>query len=113
MQLVLPWPPSELSPNARGHWTKRLKPKQTYFDNCYILACSKLPTLPEGKIPLSITFYPPRNIGDIDNFLASFKSGLDGVCAAWMINDRVFRPMILDVGESGKPGKIILEISNV
>ena len=30
LTLTLPWPPKELSPNARQHWTKLAKAKKAY-----------------------------------------------------------------------------------
>ncbi len=34
LTLTLPWPPKELSPNARQHWSKLAKTKKAYRDAC-------------------------------------------------------------------------------
>ena len=34
LTLTLPWPPKELSPNARQHWSKLAKAKKAYRDAC-------------------------------------------------------------------------------
>ena len=47
----------------------------------------------DGKIPLTITFYPPdKRHRDADNMVASIKAGLDGVADALKVNDRRFLP---------------------
>lgn len=115
MQITLDWPPRELSPNVRAHWTKKLKFKQSYRDGCFFdtkaQAIGRFET--DGKIPVSIMFHPPRNTGDIDNMLATAKSGLDGMCDALGINDKRLRPMTLDVGEKYPSGKIIVDFGDL
>lgn len=60
------------------------------------------PTFAAGKISVSIVFYPPRNTGDLDNMLSSCKALFDGISDAWGINDKLFRPITLDVGRADK-----------
>lgn len=102
LRLVLPYPPSILNPNNRSHWAKKNPVKVRYKEQCHALAAAIAPALPAGKIPLSIVFYPPRNIGDLDNMLSSCKALFDGISDAWGINDKLFRPMMLDVGRADK-----------
>ncbi|MBO0358610.1 RusA family crossover junction endodeoxyribonuclease [Hymenobacter sp. BT186] len=102
LRLVLPYPPSILNPNNRSHWAKKNPVKVRYREHCRALALSMAPTFPPGKIPLSIVFYPPRNTGDLDNMLSSCKALFDGVSDAWGVNDKLFRPMTLDVGKADK-----------
>jgi len=109
--LEIQFPPKELFPNRKNgrHWGATQKIKKAYFDECYYLA--KMGEKPKIKalIPLVITFYPPdKRLRDIDNMLAATKNGLDGVALAWGVDDRIFRPLILDDGDVIKGGKIIL-----
>ena len=93
IELVLPWPPKELSPNARVHWTKRSAVAKTYRAACYLLTNqSGLSVDWTGDVHAWIDFYPPdRRHRDDDNMVAAFKSGRDGMADALGINDRRFR----------------------
>jgi crossover junction endodeoxyribonuclease RusA len=92
--LVLPWPPKELSPNSTLHWARKAKFKKEYRRTCWALTLEAgWINPPEGKIPLTITFYPPdKRHRDADNMVASIKAGLDGVADAMKVNDRQFLP---------------------
>ena len=95
MIVTLPWPPKELSPNARVHWGKLAKAKRAYRHACWLMAmqqCKPVPTFPgDGDIALAITFVPPdRRARDDDNLLAAFKSGRDGLADAWGVDDKRF-----------------------
>ncbi len=101
MQTKLPWPAKELSPNSRVHWAQLGAKKAAYRHDCYtiargdgILKCSA------KKAHLTITFYPPDKRGrDLDNMLASIKSGLDGLADAMGMDDRHWT-LTLAVAES-------------
>ncbi len=96
MQVVLPWPPKELSPNARQHWARHFKAKKAYRTECYMQAriagvtTQSLAGAPKAHV--SLTFYPPdRRARDADNMIAAMKSGLDGLADALGLDDRHFR----------------------
>jgi crossover junction endodeoxyribonuclease RusA len=110
--LTLPWPPSKLSPNQRLHFAVLAKEKAKYRQVCGLLAKAGIPaTLPVGNIHLYITFHPPQNRAyDMDNLLARMKSGLDGVCDAWGINDKCFRPITINMGDRVKDGLVLIQI---
>jgi len=86
--IELPWPPKELSPNARTHWAKRSKIAAKYRADCQVL-CRQAGIKPmEGKMLLIIDFVPPdKRRRDDDNCLAAFKSGRDGLADALGIDD--------------------------
>lgn len=107
-KLVLPWPPRPLSPNAREHWAVVASAKKKYRLNCYMLAKQTKPAWPEeGPISLDIEFVPPnKRAHDLDNCLASIKSGLDGVAEAWGVNDKRFRLTIHKADRVGGMVKI-------
>ena len=93
IEITLPWPPRELSPNSRTHWRKAAPIKAKYRDACYILTKQARAVIDwEGDIHAWIDFYPPdRRHRDDDNMIAAFKSGRDGVAEALGVNDKRFR----------------------
>lgn len=90
-RLELPWPPRELSPNARVHWARRSKAAKAYKQACYLLTKQAGIQAPEGRVLLALEFVPPdRRRRDDDNILAAFKSGRDGIADALGIDDSRF-----------------------
>ncbi len=96
IEVTLPWPSKDLSPNARVHWSKKSKAAKAYRHNCHILTqqaitLGQIFDLGAGKLNLWLIFYPPdRRARDDDNMIASFKSGRDGLAAALGIDDKRF-----------------------
>lgn len=89
--IELPWPPRELSPNARVHWARRSKAAKAYKQACYLLTKQAGIQAPEGRVLLALEFAPPdRRRRDDDNILAAFKSGRDGIADALGIDDSRF-----------------------
>ncbi len=87
----LPWPPKELSPNARVHWAKKSSAAKRYRADCFALCKQAELKAPEGDILLIIDFFPPdARRRDDDNCLAMFKSGRDGLADALGIDDSRF-----------------------
>ena len=89
-RVILPWPPKELSPNARQHWTKLAKAKKAYRDACAWTAKQQgAGRIEAQKLHLTITFVPPnRRAHDLDNCLARMKSGLDGLADVLGVDDK-------------------------
>ena len=89
MRIVLPWPPSELSPNKRQHWAVTAKAKKYYRTLCATEARFQgLDRMAAERLHLSLTFYPPtRRAFDLDNLLARMKSGLDGLADVMSVDD--------------------------
>jgi len=111
MSITCPWPPRELSPNARCHWHKKSKAAKSYRAACHLSALrdvrecqdqlSALKSAVEagGTIHLFIDFVQPdRRARDDDNVIAAFKSGRDGIAQALGIDDKHFRihPVMTD-----------------
>lgn len=92
MIVVYPWMPKELSPNARVHWAKKNDIFQKYKTACWALTKeAKLPEVKGDRILLEIAFYKPNNMRrDLDNCLAAFKAGLDGISLALNQDDSKF-----------------------
>lgn len=113
MKVTLAWPPKELSPNARLHWSKVAKAKQAYRQYCWASAMEAglhqygLRTV--GDIHLTMTFVPPDKRGrDMDNMFASMKAGLDGLADCLKVNDQRFVFTLIKADQIG--GYVTVEI---
>jgi crossover junction endodeoxyribonuclease RusA len=94
-EVILPWPPKELSPNARIHWAKKAPIAKKYKQVCWALTKEAGLVAPDcERIAMWLDFYPPdRRARDDDNIIASFKHGRDGVALALGIDDKRLRVM--------------------
>lgn len=92
-EVILPWPPRALSPNARTHWRAKAPIAKTYKEACWALTKAAGLLVPDApKIALWLDFVPPdRRARDDDNLVASFKAGRDGIALALGIDDKRFR----------------------
>ena len=94
LELVLPWPSRDLSPNARGGWHKRARAAKADRQQAVVLAHEagwRNHALPDGRLHLHIDFYPPTRMRpDDDNMLARFKPARDGLAQVLGIDDRRF-----------------------
>jgi crossover junction endodeoxyribonuclease RusA len=110
MSITLPWPPKELSPNARTHWAKKSKAAKAYRAACYLLTKQAGVIAPEGQLLFDIEFCPPdRRLRDDDNCLAAMKSGRDGIADALGVDDRRF-VTTLRMGLPVKGGSVLVKI---
>lgn len=103
LNLTLPWPPRELSPNFRGHWTVIAAAKRKYRTACWALtleaAAGAFISRGDSKLQVHLVFHAPdRRHYDLDGLLSRMKSGLDGVADALKVNDKRFRPS-LDISD--------------
>jgi len=110
--LILPWPSPDLSPNARGHWGKRMRATKEARGLAFIMArkigwnvsLSKPWQQDETPISLHIDVFPPdRRRRDDDNMSARFKAYRDGIADALGINDSSFREALF-IHDHPKPG---------
>ena len=113
----LPWPPAELNPNRKNgkHWSSTHAIKTRYLADCRLLVLQAMGQAgyapPAGAFGLTITFTAPdKRRRDMDNLLASLKSGLDGVSQALGVDDQHFEPITLRRAAGGKPGKVTIEV---
>lgn len=110
MTLTFPWPPKELSPNARVHWAARARATKRYRAECGWIARESKATAPDGFIEIRVTFCPPnRKQRDRDNMQASIKALFDGLADALGVNDSRFIPRY-EVSDQ-IAGKVIVEIA--
>ncbi len=105
-----PWPPKALSPNGNISWKTKMVPRREYKE-LWQEQSFMLGVRPAGFVRLNITFLPPDNRSrDLDNLLSSIKYGLDGLALGLNINDKLFRPITIDIGEVIKDGKVCVEL---
>lgn len=116
MIVELPWPPRELSPNARVHFLAKARVTKAYREQAYWLAYdlvggSHAPPVPtQGPITLSFAFLPPdRRRRDLDTMLSSVKAGIDGIADALGVNDVRFE-YALKRSDPVKNGKVVIVI---
>ena len=117
--IVLPWPDSRLSPNAkrRTHWRVYQPVAKLARSDAHALTCCAIPlgekkTLRESgsSVPITVTFVPPdRRRRDDDGMIGAFKHARDGIADALGIDDRLFKPTYV-IAEPEKPGRVEVEI---
>jgi crossover junction endodeoxyribonuclease RusA len=104
-----------LSPNARHHWATAAKAKKAYRTRCRAIATAAgVGAVLAGKerLEVALTFFPPddHRRRDMDNMLASMKSGLDGLADAAGIDDHHWR-LSFEVGDPVKGGQVLVRMS--
>lgn len=108
LSVTLPWPPKELSPNARVHWAALARAKRAYRHACAMQALAQGACRVQAtRLHLSLVFYPPsRRAFDLDNALARMKSGLDGLADVLGVDDRHWELTIKRAEEIGGMVKV-------
>lgn len=113
MIVTLPFPPRDLSPNARAHWARKAKVAKSYRHSCWAraLEAKGRRTFPEtGPLRVEVTFYPPDlRRRDRDNMIGALKNGQDGVAQAIGVDDSRFVPTY-HVGPVRKGGAVLFEV---
>ena len=87
--LVLPWPPKELNPNARTHFKRLAAVKKTYREACAMTAKEQGAMKIDAKsVHVSFMFFPPdKRRRDLDNMLASCKALCDSLADVIGVDD--------------------------
>jgi crossover junction endodeoxyribonuclease RusA len=113
--IEMPWPNPALSPNARIHFRRRAsiaaEQKRTWF---YMARAAYAPVLTGRKatLPIRLDFMPPDDgrRRDLDNMLASVKSGLDGLALALGVDDNLFEITSRRRGFADGAGKVLVQV---
>ena len=116
--IELPWPSSDLSPNARVHWSVKAKATRTARNY------AKLYTLYEysgeqlhrwDNFRCTWTFHPlDLRLRDEDNLVSSMKSARDGVCDALGIDDSQIKETVSRFGEVDRPdGRVVMTLEEM
>ena len=112
--LELPWPHPKLSPNSPGHWSRKAPLKRAYRARCRAigeLAGVGVLAGSEKAVRVDLTFFPPdARRRDIDNMLASMKSGLDGLADAMGVDDSKWS-LGIEVSDPVKGGVVLVQVS--
>lgn len=108
---TFPWPPRELSPNARCDRRAISGIRKRYREAWgWTAIAAGLKAMPAGPLHLSITFHPPsRNMPDLDNCLSSIKSGLDGLADVIRVDDS-FWSLTIQRSEPTPGGAVVVQI---
>lgn len=108
---VLPWPPSNLSPNARLHWGARQRLVRQYRQVCWSTALQQgAKPIEADRVAVHLVFVPPnRRARDWDNLIASMKSGLDGLADAISVDDSRWR-LSFEVAEGEIGGMVRVRV---
>lgn len=110
IDMTLPWPPKELSPNARVHWKQKHRHAKAYRRTCGLIALALNAPHLAGKKYFWVTFCPPnRRSYDDDNLLARFKAGRDGIADGLGIDDKNFVTTI-NIGDPVPGGEVRVHI---
>ena len=114
MTVTLPYPPSSLSPNARGHWSIKAKAAaKARRDASIICQASGIRALGWPAMHVSIEFRAPdRRRRDADNMLSSCKSLLDGLADASGVDDSRWS-ITITRGAPVKGGAVIITVEAV
>lgn len=89
IELTLPWPPSNLSPNARVHYMALSRAKKAYRSACWYTAHSQgARKVGSDRLAVSFVFYPPsRRRIDLDNCISRMKAGIDALADILGVDD--------------------------
>lgn len=104
LELTMPWPAKELSPNARVHWAKLAKVKRATRHALAWTAKQQGAVRVDHAhgLRIAMTFHAPtRRAYDVDNALSRCKAGLDGLADVLGVDDSRWQYAI----ERGAPVK--------
>ena len=88
LTILLPFlPPRALSPNARGHWSKRYKAGRQLGESVWVRAREVAPPAPWDRVTVQYKVFWCGKVPDSDNFIASMKPALDGIVRAGVCPD--------------------------
>lgn len=90
MTINLPLPDNSLSPNSRGHWSKKSRSTKLHRNRAKVATMNIINTMPSVPAFRSYTlaFYWPNAIRrDDDNAAASCKAYRDGIADALQMDD--------------------------
>lgn len=115
--IKLPFPDAALFPNRKNgkHWTATAGPKVAQKFEGYNLTKAAMkaagPQEWSEHIPLSLLYImPDKRHRDMDNCLAASKALLDGMADALGVNDKRFKPILVDWVHGSGEGALIAAV---
>ena len=116
LTITLPYPPKELSPNARVHWRTLATAKRAAKEAAFLLTNMEIAwgarNVMLGETPnVRYTFHAPdQRRRDLDNAIASTKAYTDGIAAALHIDDSRFA-LSYRFGDVRPNGETVVEVT--
>lgn len=118
LEVILGWPATELSPNARVHHMTRSRFKKAAKVEAGWATKIAVQNNREWKpnaetIQVHLVAHPPIawRTGDKDNLIARVKSHLDGIAKVLGVNDRTFEAPTVAWADRCEPGKLIVVLT--
>lgn len=116
LELVLPWPSKDLSPNARVHYRVKARATKHARQTAVVLAHEagwRALQLPAGKLHLWVSFHqaPGKALPDDDNMLGRFKAYRDGIAQVLGIDDKRFISHPVVSSERRPGGQVVVRIT--
>lgn len=111
VQIVLPFPPSGLTPHAKGNWRKKAALTKSYRQLCSREAqLQGLRGMSAERVRAKITIHRPNLRRDYQNCISCFKAGVDGIADVIGVDDRYWKIDFVE-GELCRPdGVVVVEI---
>ncbi len=116
LELVLPWPSKDLSPNARVHFRVKARATKLARQTAAVLANEagwRGMVLPPGRLHLWIDCYqaPGKKLPDDDNMTGRCKAYRDGIAQLLGIDDGRFQAHLFVKDERRPGGQVVVRIT--
>ncbi len=110
--ICLPWPPTALTPHAKGNWKSKAQATRQYRKTAFWLA-KEARVVADPAAVLRITYCPPdRQRRDCQNMHGRLKAAIDGIADAMGCDDIGFRVQFPDrFSEPCKGGAVVVEVN--
>ena len=111
MILLLPYPPSSLNPNSRLHPMALHRAKKAYKQTVMWEAKAQgASKVPAEALVVNVCFAAPdKRARDLDNVIAAFKAGQDGLAEVLGVDDSKWT-VSHGFAFPKKPGRVVVEI---
>jgi len=115
--IELPFPSSELSPNARIHWAVKSRATKDaraegWYAAIFDVGWGDKSKLKASDLRCTWTFYPPDlRRRDDDNLVRQCKAYRDGVCDALGIDDSQIKETVSRMADVDRPdGRVVMTL---
>lgn len=111
VRIDLSFPPSDLTPHAKGNWKAKAAATKRYRQLCAKEAMAQgLRGMSTERVRARITIHRPNLRRDYQNCISCFKAGVDGIADVIGIDDRYWTIDFVE-GDLCRPlGRVVVEI---
>lgn len=111
VRIELPFPPSELTPHAKGNWRKKAAATKRYRRLIADEALAQgLRGIAAERVRARVVIQRPNLRRDYQNCISCFKAGVDGLADVTGIDDRYWK-IDFEEGVVCRPhGRVVVEI---